>query len=416
MSGTFLLDQPRGHHVTYEEFLGDLRSAKLRPRYVRSTEPLTIFRSLALCMVHGGEVELLDGDLSLGELERIGVNADKIAGYERLSTIDLPSFNAVFERARSQPWTLVIYTSGTTGRPKRAIHNFESLTRNLRTGERHARDVWGSAYNPTHFAGLQVFFQAFFNRNPIVNVFDAARDIVRDLLTRNRVSHLSATPTFYRAVLPYFCEPLRSIIRVTCGGERFDESLRRDLARTFPEAKILNIYASTEVGSILQAEGETFKVIESLRDRVRFAEDGEMLIHASLFVGEERPFSGEWYPTGDLVEFRESMGFVFKSRKSELINVGGYKVNPNEVEALLIGHPLVLDCSVFARENRITGNILAADVVLKEKVEAAVVKRELQAYARAHLQDWKVPRIINCVEALALTRTGKKARACETPS
>lgn len=97
---------------------------------------------------------------------------------------------------------ITIFTSGTTGQPKKVIHSVQGLTRSVRCAERYQWQVWAYAYNPTHMAGLQVFFQAFENQNTLVNVFGLARNEVYSLIEKYSVTHISATPTFYRLLLP----------------------------------------------------------------------------------------------------------------------------------------------------------------------------------------------------------------------
>lgn len=85
----------------------------------------------------------------------------------------------------------------------KVIHSVQGLTRSVRCAERYQWQVWAYAYNPTHMAGLQVFFQAFENQNTLVNVFGLARNEVYSLIEKYSVTHISATPTFYRLLLPF---------------------------------------------------------------------------------------------------------------------------------------------------------------------------------------------------------------------
>lgn len=120
---------------------------------------------------------------------------------------------------------------------------------------------------------------------------------------------------------------------------------------------------------------------------------------------------GEWYHTGDIVEFTEDGRIKFVGRKNEMINVGGYKVNPNEVEEEIKKINGVLDAYVYARKNQLTGNILVAEVVLKDKeLDLQEMEKIIYENLRTSLQNWKIPRIIKFVDEIKLTRTGKKVR------
>ena len=163
---------------------------------------------------------------------------------------------------------IVIFTSGTTGQPKKVIHTISTLTRSVRLGEKYKGQIWAYAYNPTHMAGLQVFFQTFGNLNTIVNVFNKTRIEVYNEIEDKKVTHISATPTFYRLLLP-FERAYNSVVRVTLGGEKSDQRLYNSIKKIFPNAKINNVYASTEAGSLFAARGDLFKIPESIRDKFK---------------------------------------------------------------------------------------------------------------------------------------------------
>lgn len=151
-------------------------------------------------MVNNKPLVLLDSDLSLSELG--GINEEKINVIEKLRTQKFSSMDEVVKALQQSASEITIFTSGTTGQPKKVIHSVQGLTRSVRCAERYRRQVWAYAYNPTHMAGLQVFFQAFENQNTLVNVFSLARNEVYSLIEKYSVTHISATPTFYRLLLP----------------------------------------------------------------------------------------------------------------------------------------------------------------------------------------------------------------------
>ena len=221
-----------------------------------------------------------------------------------------------------------------------------------------------------------------------------------------------ASPTYYRRLLASGPAPMGSVRRITFGGERYDPTITDEIRRIFPHARLRNIYASTEAGSLFAAEAETFRAGPETAAYLRIAEDGEVLLHVSVLGDFERSLvDGEWFPTGDIVERVDDGSFRFLSRRTETINVGGYKVNPHEVEEVIRGVPGVQDVLVGARANRITGNILEAEVVAGAGREERALEDAIRRAVQAVLQPYKVPRIIRFVDAIRSTRTGKKARA-----
>ena len=172
---------------------------------------------------------------------------------------------------------ITIFTSGTTGQPKKVVHTVDTLTRSVRLGDKYKGQVWAYAYNPTHMAGLQVFFQAFENQNTLINVFNKQRADVYELIGKYQITHVSATPTFYRLLLP-FEHAYESVIRVTLGGEKSEQHLYDSIMKIFPTAKINNVYASTEAGSLFAAKGDCF------RYQRRFAISLQLLMTSCLSI------------------------------------------------------------------------------------------------------------------------------------
>ncbi len=307
-------------------------------------------------------------------------------------------------------WDITLQTSGTTGEPKSVSHSYHNFTRNVKQGETHNDDVWGFAYNPTHMAGLQVFFQALLNTNTIVYVFDDYKSQLPYYIKEHGISHISATPTYYRSVLPFIKGIHNTVRRITSGGEKFDTKLVEGINKHFPNAKINNIYASTEAGSIFSSKGDIFSIPIEAKQYIKVVNQ-ELLIHKTLIgASNQLNFDDDWYHTGDLVEVIQEDQFRFISRSSDVVNVGGYNVNPLKVENVLLSIHGVYDVLVKPMKNKITGNIIVADVVKNNSVDSKDLKVSIKQSASQQLKEWEVPRIINFVERIEQTRTGKKVR------
>ena len=406
MTRIFLIDKDCAY--AYGDLLASINADDHYYPYYQTHNLFHYFVNLVKALSSGKDIVLLDADMNPSELRSLDGNIDltkKVQAY----TTPFSSLSDLMEKLRSSSSHLTIFTSGTTGQPKKVVHNLETLTRSVRVGDKYADNIWAYAYNPTHMAGLQVFFQAFENVNILVNVFNQSRNAVYSQIEKYGITHISATPTFYRLLLP-FEKAFLSVQRITLGGEKSDCHLCEMLHQIFPKAKINNVYASTEAGSLFAAKGDCFQFPENMQGMFKVVDD-ELLIHRSL-LGESAnfQFDGDYYHSGDLIDWVDKGKglFRFRSRKNELINVGGYKVNPGEVEDAILKIEGVQQVLVHGKSNSVLGNILCADVQLEQG--SCLSELDIRKSLLGQLQDFKIPRRIKFVETLSLTRTGKLKR------
>ncbi len=405
----FYIDPLLKKAFTYNELISGLNGIAVYNKYCYSEDYYLIFQRIIYSLITDQEIILLDYDFTPNELsnltgfevyEELNQNSKIIkpllSKEELIERIQLPKTN----------WRLTLYTSGTTGLPKRVSHSFEGITRFVKRDLSHKNDTWGFAYNPTHMAGVQVFFQALLNGNSIVRLFKVSNGDIFDLIETYNISHISASPTFYNLLFnKEFVN--KNVKRVTVGGEAFNDGLRLKLKNIFPNAKITNIYASTELGTLLASDGEYFTINSNFANLIKII-DGELFVSKSL-LGETDNVFGNYYATGDLIEIHaeDPLKFKFIGRKNEMINVGGYKVNPIEVEEAIKLIEGIEEALVYSKKNSVTGNIICSDVVLKDfGINEAYIRNKL----RGKLQEFKIPRIINLVDQIMLTRTGKVKR------
>ena len=261
---TFICDG--GEKFSYADLLEYVNAADSARRVIAAENPVEFFSDLVLSLACGADVALPDA-------ANIG-NFPPAAASVKKRHFDSP--DALVAAVRNSTAKMEIFTSGTTGRPRKISHTVHSLSRSVRVSEAHSDDVWGFAYHPSHIAGLQVFFQAFFNGNKIVNVFGKQKQEIYDSIAAEKITHISATPTFYRLLLPEQ-RVCTSVKRLTLGGEKSVRVLYEKLLSVFPNAKINNIYAATEFGTLLVSDGEYFSIPQSLVGLVK-TESGSLMV------------------------------------------------------------------------------------------------------------------------------------------
>lgn len=406
----------KGLRLSYDRFWSDVAGCQEIPSIVYPAsgyECLVLVVAAAvrgknLAVAHAPEAPSSHTDRSPG----VGTTNDtpsSAAGSPDGLSIGTAEIEKRLREVENSTARIGIFSSGSTGTPKCVWHSMPTLMRSLSRQPHHQQDVWGFAYHPAHFAGLQVLLQALLHQNPIINLFNLPARDVHQAIDRHQVTHISATPTYFRKLLGESgTHP--SVRRVTTGGEASSPGLRQALSAAFPNAKILNIYASTEAGSLLVAEGEHFRVPDRLSNRVRVI-DGQLAVHQSL-MGEIAGYqlAGEFYLTGDLVHVIETdpLTVAIHARANELINVGGYKVAPQEVEARLLEMDEVAEAFVYGKRNSVTGFLVACDLVPADAsgIDVDEVRRKLADV----LQPYQVPRFLRVVDSIDQTSTGKLKR------
>jgi acyl-coenzyme A synthetase/AMP-(fatty) acid ligase len=332
------------------------------------------------------------------------------------------------QRRSSEVTEWILLTSGTTGMPKLVVHSFDSLAGAL---PRHPASVkpmvWSTFYDIRRYGGLQIYLRAVLSGSPLI--LSSAGESTRDFLARAGtagVTHISGTPSHWRRALMSGDAGLISPEYVRLSGEVADQTVLDNLRAAYPGARIAHAFASTEAGVAFDVNdglaGFPVDFIAKANAAIEMkVEDGTLWIRsgrtAARYLGATAPLAAEggFVDTGDLVEL-EGSRYFFRGRKGGVINVGGLKVYPEEVESVLNADPRVRMSRVLARRSPITGALVIAEVVLLDpqraidQESADSVKSDLLSACRRALTAHKVPALLRFVPALELTAAGKLVR------
>jgi len=330
----------------------------------------------------------------------------------RFAPVHLPHPGEAAAPSRKTEW--VLFTSGTTGIPKMVAHTLEGLTGAI-SGDGAPQTVWGTFYDIRRYGGLQILLRALLGRASLI-LSDADEDVSGFLarLGRHGVTHLTGTPSHWRRALmsPAIAGIVPAYLRLS--GETADQAVLDALKARFPGVPVGHAYASTEAGVGFEvADGlEGFPAAYLDRDgpvRMKVV-DGTLRIRsprtASEYVGGAALLDDGWVDTTDMVE-RRGDRYYFAGRTGGIINVGGLKINPEEVEAVINSHASVRASRVSGRRNPIMGAIVVAEIVANDN---ATLKDEILALCREKLPPHKVPATLRFVEKLELTAGGKLSR------
>ena len=324
--------------------------------------------------------------------------------------------------AASLPSEWVMLTSGTTGVPKMVAHTLAGLTASFAAKPPDPSVIWATFYDIRRYGGLQIFLRAVLGGTSLV--LSSAGEPVADHLMRmaeHGVTHILGTPTHWRRALMSPAIKKISPRYVRLSGEIADQAILDGLRAAFPQAGVSHAFASTEAGVAFEVSdglaGFPAAYVGETRDGVEMkVEDGSLRIRsprtASRYIGSDLRLADEdgFVDNGDMVEQRGDR-YVFTGRRGGIINIGGQKVHPEEIEAVINRHPQVRMSLVRPKRSPITGAVVIADVVLKSAGnDAEAVKGDILTLCRDALPRHKVPAAISIVPALDVAASGKLAR------
>jgi long-chain acyl-CoA synthetase len=357
-----------------------------------------------------GEVEFrLRPDLSAVE----GPDASRILGTGR--TASHPHY--VKLRELGNPG-LVLFSSGSTGKHKAAVHDLSALLKKF-TVPRHCYRTL-VFLQLDHIGGVNTLFYTLSNAGAVVVSEGRTPRQVCEAIAMHRVELLPTSPTFLNLLLlseEQQRHDLSSLKLVTYGTEPMPERTLQKVNAAFPQVKLLQTYGLSELGILrsqsrengslwMRVGGEGFetKIVE-----------GRLFIRASSamlgYLNAPNPFDADgFFDTGDLAEV-DGEWIRILGRKSEIINVGGNKVFPLEVENTLLELPNVEDAAVCGEASPITGQIVVATIRLSEPEEAAAFKTRMKRFCADRLASYKIPAKVRFVDTLHSERFKKVRRA-----
>jgi long-chain acyl-CoA synthetase len=329
--------------------------------------------------------------------------------------------HALVERLRSdQTAGLVLFTSGSTGDPKAALHDFSRLLEKFRTRRLPLRTLAFLLID--HIGGINTLFHVLSNGGAVVSVFERDPDSICATIARHRVELLPTTPTFLNLMLLSQAlgrHDISSLRQITYGTEPMPQSTLDRLHALLPNVRLSQTYGLSELG-ILRAKSKSSGSLwvqlggEGMETRVA---DGTLWIRARSamlgYLNAPSPFDVDgWFNTEDEVEVDRDY-VRLKGRRSEIINVGGQKVYPAEVESVLLRMENVRDVLVHGERNPLTGQVVTARFQLESPEPLDVLRRRVREHCRAQLLPFQIPARVEIAETPQHSARFKKIRLPE---
>lgn len=332
--------------------------------------------------------------------------------------------NPLFDRLRvlGEPG-LVLFTSGSSGEPKAALHSFPRLLDKYRTLRPALRTLAFLLLD--HIGGINTLFHILSNGGTVVTCEDRRPDGICEAIERHGVELLPTTPTFLNLLLlseAYRRHDLSSLRQITYGTEPMPAATLERIGAILPAVRLSQTYGLSELG-ILRAKSKSSDSLwvrlggEGIETKVV---DGTLRIRATSamlgYLNAPSPFDAEgWFDTQDEVEMDGEFLRIL-GRRSEIVNVGGQKVYPAEVESALLRMSNVKDVLVRGEPNPITGQIVAAYFNLSQPEDRDSLRKRVREHCRVHLPAYQIPTRVEIVDTDQYSERFKKTRGARAIS
>jgi acyl-CoA synthetase (AMP-forming)/AMP-acid ligase II len=315
---------------------------------------------------------------------------------------------------------LILFSSGSTGKPKAMIHDFDNLVDHYKGKKSKVLNMLiflmfdhiGGLNTLLNMASMGATMILPENRNP---------DSICKLIQDYKIRVLPSSPTFLNLILmnkSHEKYDLSSLRMITYGTEAMPDSLLTRLKTTFPKTKFLQTFGTSETGiasTSSKSSNSTFMKIDDPNLEYKIVDDELWLKSKTQVMGylntSMDSFTDDgWFKTGDLVETTDDGYLKIIGRNKEVINVGGEKVLPIEVESIILAMEELNDVMVYGEQNQITGQSVVADIVPMTDIGSREAKKIIRKFCKTKLDNFKIPTKIYVVEKINTGDRFKKIR------
>lgn len=315
---------------------------------------------------------------------------------------------------------LVIFSSGSTGNHKAVLHDMVALLEKFRTPRRRKSTLSFLLFD--HIGGIDTLFNTLSSGGTLVTPTRRDPETVCRTIARHRVHTLPTSPTFLNLMLiaeAHLHHDLASLQVIAYGSEPMPESTLRALAEALPHVSLVQTYGLSELGVLRSRSKQSGSLWLKFGDcgfETKVV-DGVLWVRSPTamlgYLNAPDLFDAEgWLNTQDAVEV-DGEYLRILGRATDLINVGGQKVYPSEVESVLLGLENVRDVAVYGEANPLTGQIVAARFNLITPEELPAFKRRLREHCRGRLAGYKIPVRVEITDREQFGARFKKMRRAE---
>jgi len=330
----------------------------------------------------------------------------------------IPTDNALINafRKRGTPG-LVLFSSGSSGKPKGILHDFNQVAEKFRKQRQPVVAI--PFLTIDHFGGINTVLAITASLGTVVTVSDRSVGSICGAVEQYKVELLPATPSFLTLLMAsklYENFDLSSLKRITYGTEVMPQTTLDRVRMVFNNVNLQQTYGLSEVG-VLRSQSR-----DDASLWVRIGGDGfqTKIVNDILWIKSDYAMVGYlnapsefdadgWFNTQDQVEVDGNYLRII-GRVTDLINVGGQKVYPAEVENVILDIDNIKDVAVFGEKHNLLGQIVVAKIVLNHPEAVENVKKRVRQACLAQLASFKVPTKVLLAEGSLCSARQKKIR------
>jgi long-chain acyl-CoA synthetase len=383
-------------------------------------DAFTITSFLALLQLQNIILVLTESTLSLDTIKNM-IGADiYLKPNENISQIinNIPPPKLIQDFLLRKESGLILLSSGTTGKPKAILHSVSKLFQKFQYSKKAYKTLAFLLFD--HIAGIDTMLYTLSAGGCLVSLENRTPDEVIFALNRHEIEVFPTSPSYLNLLLlneDFSPKVLPSLKILTFGSERISESTLIKLKKLFNnDVRILQKYGLTEMGSPFvksKADDPAWIQIDQRNTKYKIENDILFLQSNSSMIGyifEDHceGFNG-WFNTQDKVEV-DGDWIKILGRVTDIINVGGQKVYPAEVESVLLELDNIDEVSVFGKDNPIMGKVVAARINLHDDEKINDLKKRIRKYCKNRLESYKIPAIIEITREKQVSDRFKKVR------
>jgi len=358
----------------------------------------------------------IDEKIESAEVEHY-IKFKREGGYDFINTGNKASHKLTqVIRDREHPG-VIVFSSGSTGKPKAALHDFTHLLNKFKVQRATLRTITFLLFD--HWGGINTLLYILSNVGLIGVPNVRSAEEVCEFIEKYKIELLPTTPTFINLILiskAFEKFDISSLKVVSYGTEMMPESTLKAFNKLFPDITLKQTYGLTELGVMrtksesndslwLKVGGEDYKT--KVVGDVLFIKAKTSILG---YLNAPSPFDNEgWYDTGDRVE-QKGDWIRFLGRENDIINVGGQKVFPAEVESVLMQIDNINEAAVFGKKNPIMGNVVAVKLVIDEEESLSSIKGKIRKFCKDKLESYKIPVHIEIATETNVSERFKKVR------